>query len=493
MAAIDLSLDRLRRFVVLLPPYSTPTIHIAGTNGKGSVSAYISHILAASQPPLNVGRFNSPHLMTPHDSITINNQPISLDLYASVRSLIDKLDRENGTGLRLFELLTMTALYIFQDQKVDVAIVEVGMGGRLDATNILPSSMIIASALTSVDLDHQAFLGPTIAHIAREKASIARPGKPFILGKQAHESVNDVVKEVVQSLQGILLPALVVRRISHDSNLPLFSLDPANFSTPPMQNVSFTLPCFPNQPLHALLALHGDHQLDNLGIALGVISSLLTHSPPALTSPLVLSTRLTPQTITTGIQSTRWPGRLSFHTLSVSLRPHSPPKQSLILVDGAHNPSSARSLTTCLIHLISQSKLPHLQITYLLALSHSPPKTPLDVLTPLLPLQVTGVKIRTRVALLTFSQPAEMPWIKCVPVSDLEQVVSSLAPGIEMYIPPTTTESNGSTGLLDALKWATQDAGDDNKGSKNQLIVIAGSLYLVADFYRLVSELGNQR
>jgi dihydrofolate synthase len=169
--SIDLSLDRLRILVNHLPPYTRPTCHIAGTNGKGSVSALVSSILQSS---LNVGRYNSPHLVSIYDCITINNIPVSSALYNAARAEVTEKDFEKGTKLSSFEILTLTALRVFEREQVDVAVVEVGMGGRLDATNIIPDDTILVSALTAVDVDHQFYLGDTVGKIALEKAGIAR-------------------------------------------------------------------------------------------------------------------------------------------------------------------------------------------------------------------------------------------------------------------------------------------------------------------------------
>ncbi|KAF8626704.1 hypothetical protein AX15_004717 [Amanita polypyramis BW_CC] len=497
--SVDLTLDRVQRLVPHLATYTRPTIHVAGTNGKGSVSAYLSYILASSQPPLKVGRYNSPHLLVPRDCITIDNVVVSEDVYATVRSVIDEADGKHGTGLSSFELLTLTAFLIFEEAKVDIAVVEVGMGGRLDATNILPTSVILSSALTSVGLDHQAFLGPTVAHIANEKASIARPGRPFIVGKQRYEEVHRTVEDIVARVGAISLPAIVV---SHrdwctrlDGQYYPFSLNPEGLAKMPPQPISCQLPCF-NETLNALLPLFGDHQLDNLGIALGVISSLFTHAPEELVSQLNLRPRLTLQTISEGIQGTLWPGRLSFHTISIPpLYASLESQKSVILVDGAHNLASTQALSDYLTHLVSiLSPTPKcLRITYILALSHSPPKTPMQTLSPLFPfapsVSSTGdqANVTMRAALVRFTPPEGMPWVNSIAPSELREVVSTLAPGIEVWLASDSAKASSgeprNEDLVEALKWAVSNA-PDGKGNSGNLVVVAGSLYLVADFYR---------
>ncbi|KIL61925.1 hypothetical protein M378DRAFT_814098 [Amanita muscaria Koide BX008] len=505
MSSIDLSLVRLQQLVQHLPLYTRPTIHIAGTNGKGSVSAYLSHILASSQPPFKVGRYNSPHLVVVHDCITIDNKPITPGAYNTERSLVEEADKQHETALSSFELLTLTAFQIFEREKVDVAVVEVGMGGRLDATNILPTSVILASALTAVDLDHQAFLGPTVAHIAKEKANIARPGRPFIIGRQKHPEVDSVVQDVVAEQRGILLPSVQVSQREWDLDLdgekPIFSLDPDKFEEPPHLPISCHLPCF-NGTLRTLLPLFGDHQLDNLGIALGVISSLFTHVPEEL-ALLDFPSKITLQSIGDGIRATRWPGRLSFHTIDIATAGH---KRAVVLLDGAHNSASSQTLSDYLVHIVSTlSRGPRhptekstralppsprrLRLTYILALSHSPPKTPLETLSPLLPFRSPSadhsIQVTTRLALLRFTPPDGMPWVKSVSPSELRQVASLLAPDTETWVASEAeNENSGEQGCADlsaALKWAV----DGRHGEDDNLVVLAGSLYLVADFYRL--------
>ncbi|CCM02459.1 uncharacterized protein FIBRA_04558 [Fibroporia radiculosa] len=440
--SIDLSLDRIRRLQAKLVPYTRPTCHITGTNGKGSVAALLSSIFQASSAR-TVGRFNSPHLVSIRDSITINNEPVSADVYEAARSHVEQTDAAHAIGASSFELLTCTALHIFERAQADAVVLEVGMGGRLDATNIIPDSTVLASALTAVDLDHQAFLGSSVSAIALEKAGIARPGRPFVLGKQVHAEVEPVVRRAAAQVGAeiVLAPSVVL----HGNNSPAM--------LPPLpQSVQAQLPCFP-ESIRALLPLHGEHQLANLGTALGVVSALFTHCP---VDRLPWLAHLTPDSISRGIQNTKWPGRLSFHQLTPS---------SVVLADGAHNPASAFTLAAYLKTLLPRP------ITFLVALSHSPPKSPLETLAPLLSLPTSY-----RVGLLQFSPPAGMPWVQPESLPNLRAVVSQLAPDAEIW---ESSAEEPIEQLRSALKWAVE--GDE-------LIVVAGSLYLVADFYRLLEE-----
>lgn len=534
---IDLSLDRIRELLTYLPRYTRPTCHIAGTNGKGSVTALLSSILSASS--YSVGRFNSPHLAVVHDCITIDSGSVLPSVYESTRKRVEAANSEHNLNCSSFELLTATALVIFEEAEVDVVVLEVGMGGRLDATNVIPDDCVLVSALTTVDLDHQAFLGTNIREIAREKAAIARPGKPFVLGPQnpLHSAeVEAVVQEVIESVGARLIRAILPTRRDWGSTLegqPVCptSLKPSAFQCedgiqPFSQPVSFALPGMPGNPdfVHALLPLQGEHQLDNLGTAITIISELLDTD-----HPLDFKHRITATTISQGIQATRWRGRLSFHTMMLpfSADRSTPTREFVILADGAHNPAASARLASFIEGVLAAVTKPPsppspalvapgpmeppgpppsrgeppcrtISLTYILALSHSPPKTPEQTLTPLLALDPDSlgahVKVVTRVALLRFTPPQDMPWVKSEKPSEMRDVVRSLLPGADVWAPEKEDEGAGEPQLRAALNWAAEnqirDAQSDDCESEG-LVVIAGSLYLVADFYRVLNETGK--
>ncbi|KAG6842943.1 hypothetical protein H0H87_009080 [Tephrocybe sp. NHM501043] len=476
--SIDLSLDRLQRLVQYLPPYTRPTIHIAGTNGKGSVSAILDSVLRCSIPPLSVGRYNSPHLVSVHDCIALDDSPIDANIYSSARSRVEQADQDHETKLSSFELLTLTALFIFEEAKVDIVVLEVGMGGRLDATNIIPDESVLVSALTSVDLDHQFFLGNTIAEIAREKAGIARKGRALIVGPQKHAEVVPSVQKVVEAVGADLLPSVEVVQREWNAGVdgppqPTFNLSrTSSFVEPSPTPVQVYMPCFSSE-LKALLPLYGDHQLDNLGVALTAISTLLTRPSPIND---VIIKRITPDTVSRGIRSVRWPGRLSFHL--VSAKPSRKISQPLVvLADGAHNAASSATLGSYITHLLSLVDVSStLNITFILSLSHSPPKTPLQTLAPILPPTLpsqSSLKINVNVACVRFTPPEGMPWVKSVAPSDLHDVIRILVPDAEVWVADEEVPNQ----LGQALEWAAEKV-------EEGLVIVAGSLYLVADFYR---------
>jgi dihydrofolate synthase len=488
---MDLSLKRIKVLLSHLP-YTLPTIHTTGTNGKGSVSSLVASILQASG--FTVGRFNSPHLISVLDSIMINGKPVILDLYNDARRIVEDLDSELSIGATSFELLTATALMLFESAKLDIVVLEVGMGGRTDATNAVSDDCIVVSALTAVDLDHQKFLGDTVDAIATQKAGIARKGRPFIVGPQKYPEVIVSVRTVVEEVGADLVYAhpAVTRMWDEAVDGPA---DPDATSSSPfrpaaVRPVSLSLPCFPD-PILAQLPLHGDHQLDNLGVASNIISSLLTH--PSSTHRLPFRSKITQSTIAAGVRSTTWAGRLSFHNVPFSrlCLPGSGTKDHdeslVVLVDGAHNPASASVLASYLSRLLESTPAvggsEEVNLTFVLALSHSPPKTPLQTLLPLLSFKrPTNVKINVRAAALEFTPVDGMPWVLPVPSSEIRDVIRVVDDDISLWTPRDGERES----VANALLWAHEE--QQKHGGKG-FVCIAGSLYLVADFYREYSEL----
>jgi len=191
--SISLGLERVTKLLSYIP-YTRPTIHVGGTNGKGSASTLIESTLRESGR--RTGKFTSPHLVYVRDSISIDGDSLSAEGYERISQRVQKLSDEHSIGASPFELLTATALYAFEEARVDVVVLEVGMGGRLDATNALRDELILISVITAVDLDHQAFLGSTVRGIALEKAGIIRHNCLIVLGDQRPENERDVLSSV---------------------------------------------------------------------------------------------------------------------------------------------------------------------------------------------------------------------------------------------------------------------------------------------------------
>lgn len=482
---MDLSLERIKVLLSHLPQYTLPTIHITGTNGKGSVSSFVASILQTSG--FTVGRFNSPHLISVLDSIVIDGEPVALGLYNDARRVVEGIDSQEKIGATSFELLTATALMAFESAKPDIVVLEVGMGGRTDATNAVSDDCILVSSLTAVDLDHQRFLGDTVGEIAAQKAGIARKGRPFVVGPQKYPDVMASVRAVVETVGADLICAhpAVSRMWDEAADGPVpHSSSSLPFHPAAVRPVSLSLSCFPD-PIHTQLPLHGDHQLDNLGVAIGIISSLLTHS--SCVHRLPFRSKITPSAIAAGVRSTKWAGRLSFHDVPLSkLRlddsgTEDPDESLVVLVDGAHNPASASVLASYMSQLLRTTPIgdsKELNVTFIVALSHSPPKTPLQTLSPLLSFErPRDMKISVGAAALEFTPVEGMPWVHPVPSSEIRDVIKDIDRDISLWTPGEWEQVNVNNALL----WAH---GEQKKWGGKGFVCLAGSLYIVADFYR---------
>lgn len=288
------------------PQQELKTIHIAGTNGKGSVCALLSSIL--QRAGYKVGVYTSPHLIDFTERITINGKPIEPAEVVRLTELLQKRIEQGGfypSHPTFFEVVTVMALVYFAEQKVDIAVIEVGMGGRLDATNVIYPLMAI---ITSIDLDHQEYLGNTLVEIAGEKAGIIKEGISVVIGPCRPE-VEEVFIEACRKHEAILVKSpdrTSVRLLHRDfsgqriAQVPGFSPDQEFF-----------------------LPFLGEHQIEN---------ALLGLTATTILSPL-LPQPLSYVVISEGVAMARWPGRIQVYD--------GPPR---VIIDGAHNPAAARRL-----------------------------------------------------------------------------------------------------------------------------------------------------
>jgi dihydrofolate synthase/folylpolyglutamate synthase len=297
-----LGLERIARLLEGLgsPQRHGRFVHVAGTNGKGSVCAMIESSLRAAG--VRTGLFTSPHLSEPTERIQIDGRPVSAAQFAEafdqVHGAAERMLADGAMDLHptYFETVVAMALLTFRDTNVDTAVLEVGLGGRLDATNIVEPAI---SVITPVDYDHEAFLGKSIEAIALEKAGIIKRGVPVVVAAQRPE-VAAILERRAAELGAPVLRAgawTVEQSESHAHGNRFRVSGPA----------SLRIEC----------PLAGEHQIAN---ALTAIAALHTLGIPAAA-------------VEAGIRNTRWPGRLEF----VAERPD-------IVLDGAHNPSGARSL-----------------------------------------------------------------------------------------------------------------------------------------------------
>ena len=293
-SGIKLGLENVDRLLQFLgnPQKKWPAVHLAGTNGKGSTAAFISTILRAAG--YKVGLYTSPHLLDFSERIRINEKKIPWETLADyTRHLKDQIEKQQAT---FFEATTALAFAHFADQKVDIAVIETGLGGRLDATNLVEP---LATIITSISADHQQFLGDTLPQIAYEKAGIMKSGVPCFTVQQLPE-VEQVLQEAAS-----------------EKNIPLFILKPASHFRIREQNLKgskFDL-LLPQGSLRNLyIPLAGTHQVSNAALAVAAIQALRSFT-------------CSEQYIRGGLLNTSWPGR--FQHLA---------DNPLTILDVAHNP-----------------------------------------------------------------------------------------------------------------------------------------------------------
>lgn len=440
---MDLSLSRIRSLTSLLPRYTRPTIHIAGTNGKGSTTAFVDSVLR--QAGFFTGRFNSPHLITIRDSILLDGHAIPPEDYQEAFLSVITANDVGDCRCTNFELQTATALLAFERAHVDVAILEVGLGGRLDATNVIPDDAVLVSGITAIDLDHQAILGDTLELIATEKAAIARRDRPCVLGAQSHQAVADTIKRSVNAVGARLLHASEQVQV-----FPCQSPAPSDpVIPPPATNVSIHVR---GERIDGRIGLQGSHQCQNAELAVALVEAL------KLTPPFQC---ITLKQIAQGLSLATWSGRLEW----INYREATERGENIwLLTDGAHNPASAASLARYLTSLpITGTR------SFVVSLSHSPSKSPRATLEAVL---LPG----DRVAVVPFSPVDGMPWVKPQePASVMEAAKELVGPSGEVV---------AWTDLKAALSWASHG---------HSVVIVTGSLYLVADLHRLLLTPSTRR
>ncbi len=293
-------------------------IHIAGTNGKGSVCAMTAIILKAAG--FRAGMFTSPHLDKFNERLLINGEPISDSDFASGMAIVKKAcDQVLGLNMTpsYFELLTLLCFWYFKEQAVDFVVLETGIGGRLDSTNVIENPLI--SVITNIGLDHQEYLGDTIEKIAAEKAGIIKKNSPAVL----YYSTNAVYN--------------VIKNKSEEMEVPLFSTDTvkAIVNNSGLDGTDFDLWLFDKHLKNLKIHLIGNYQVEN--------------AKTAVLTATVLSQNgidISEQAIRTGLENTRWPGRME-------LISDNPP----ILLDGCHNPQGAEALSESLSPIVKNRRV----------------------------------------------------------------------------------------------------------------------------------------
>lgn len=303
---LDTTLALMRAMEV--DPLALPSIHVAGTNGKGSVAAMIE--VALREAGLRTALYTSPHLIRFCERIRVGGIPIpDTDLLR----LLDDVERadEQQSGLpggrqgTFFELTTALAFKWFLEQDVQVAVLETGLGGRLDSTNV---ALPFLSVLTHIGMEHASFLGTTMEKVAGEKAGIIKPGRPVVVGRQSPVAMR-VIEAAARNVGAPVIHAaerVSVKRLAQDMDGQTLAVETADSAWKPLR-----------------LPLLGDFQVDNCAIAIAALEQMREGLGVAIPS----------EAIRAGLEQTRWPGRCQ-------VVKHDP----VVVVDVAHNPDAVRAL-----------------------------------------------------------------------------------------------------------------------------------------------------
>lgn len=357
---IDLGLARVTKLLKHLgnPHLTYHSIHVAGTNGKGSTIAYLSSIFKSSN--IKNGRFTSPHMLYYNDCISIDESVYPLTKFQEVSILVQSYNAKLELGCTEFELLTATAYKIFEIEKVSLAVIEVGLGGRLDATNVLEPPSLLVTAITKIAMDHENLLGSTLGEIAKEKAGIMKNGVPVVFDDTNEGDVIQVIIEKSKELKCNMVPA----QASLSSSLIRFS------------------------------PLKGEYQLQNLSIALNIVDIIRSYPD--------YGHKISSETILEGIKQTNWQGRLQTVLIDGSIQ---------LLIDGAHNESAAIELGK---YLNSSSQQRESGLVFIIAMTKG---KNIDSL-----IKHLNISDRDTIILTDFTIPENMPWIRCSSFEDLKSI-----------------------------------------------------------------------
>ncbi|MGD1910301.1 MAG: bifunctional folylpolyglutamate synthase/dihydrofolate synthase [Rivularia sp. (in: cyanobacteria)] len=330
---VHLGLERMYKLLANLgnPQDRVPIIHVAGTNGKGSVCAYLSSVFTQSGYP--TGRYTSPHLVDWTERICFNEQQISSEelckLLIQVQEAIDPQE-ESPTQ---FEVFTAAAWLYFAQQEVDIAVVEVGLGGRLDATNVCAHPLV--TIVTSISRDHWQRLGSTVAAIAFEKAGILKPECPTVIGQLPPEA-EQVVRDRALELQCPIIKPQPGREVSNGcAEVEVNLKEKGNSQLPIPKSIKYPLP------------LQGKIQLTNSAVAIAALEILQQQG-----------WEISEKAIVEGMAKTKWLGRMQWTTWN----------NHKLLLDGAHNPAAAKALRNYVDTLLAQSHQSQVSVTWVMGM-----------------------------------------------------------------------------------------------------------------------------
>ena len=314
-AGIKPGLDLIEELLAALdhPETRFLSVHVAGTNGKGSTCAILERTLR--EMGLQTGLFTSPHLIRVNERIRIGGRELDDDTFYELLDRIAAVEESLTRLPTFFEILTAAAFLAFAEAGVQIAVLETGMGGRLDATNVVTP---LVSVITRIDFDHMEFLGDTLPKIAAEKAGIIKPGRPLVIAPQADEALAVLLETAAARSAPVTMAAeqvsLSARRVRLDGQT--LQAETAD-----------------NRYGKLLLPLHGRFQLDSFAAALCALEILCAQ----------LQSELDPAILRTALADVSWPARCQILS-------QTPP----VVLDVAHNPSGARALTETLRELFGK-------------------------------------------------------------------------------------------------------------------------------------------
>lgn len=304
-AGITLGLGRIRALLAELqhPEHTFTTVTVAGTNGKGSVTAMVERGLRAAG--CRTGRYTSPHLTSIEERVALNGLTIAAEPFDEAASAVRQAAERLSIRPSFFEATTALAFVAFRDAGVDVGVLEVGLGGRLDATNAADAALAV---ITNIGLDHEAYLGSTIAAIAAEKAGVIKPGASVVVGSSSDEALKVLAAAAYRAGAAFTYAPRAVR-----SNAEIGARESQLTLSTPQHDYG-----------RLRLALPGHHQVDN---AITAVRALEAARQRGLAAVTVAAVR-------TALSDVTWPGRLDWRRW----------RDRDVLVDGAHNPDGARAL-----------------------------------------------------------------------------------------------------------------------------------------------------
>ncbi|KAL1225603.1 Dihydrofolate synthetase [Cardamine amara subsp. amara] len=446
-------LGRMKRLMFRLqnPHFKYKVVHVAGTKGKGSTSAFLSNILQAGG--YSVGCYSSPHILSIKERISCNGVPVSAstlnDHFYSIKPILDQSIQEENGSLSHFEILTGIAFSLFEKVNVDIAVIEAGLGGARDATNVIGSSNLAASIITTIGEEHMAALGGSLESIAEAKSGIIKHGRPVVLGGPFLPHIEDILRSKAASMSSsVTLASNIGSSSSVKGIINKNGIGLCQSCDIVIQNEKDDKPIVELSDVN--LCMLGHHQLQNAVTATCVSLCLRDQG----------WWRVTDEAIRIGLENTRLLGRSQFltpketETLQLS--------GATVLLDGAHTKESARALKEMIKKDFAEKRL-----VFVVAMASDKDHVSFakELLSGLKPeavvvteAEIGGGKIRSTACLVL-----KESWIKAA---------DELGSGF--------MEVSENKTVFGSLKLAYKILSDDTHSSESGMVIVTGSLHIVS-------------